>query len=68
MAVRGDPEQHATEMTAYAPRDGEDTILVDPLVAGETEPLLAVLDEIFADVCRSSSPLPSTCAAPSVSM
>src|SRR5436305_13686515 len=33
-------------MTAYARRDGEDTILVDPLVAGETEPLLAALDEI----------------------
>ncbi|HEY8777801.1 MAG TPA: hypothetical protein VIM33_15145, partial [Gaiellaceae bacterium] len=33
-------------MTAYALRDGEDTILVDPLVAGETEPLLAALDEI----------------------
>ncbi len=33
-------------MTAYALRDGADTILVDPLVAGETEPLLAALDEI----------------------
>ncbi len=33
-------------MTAYALRDGEDTILVDPLVAGETEPLLATYDEI----------------------
>jgi hypothetical protein len=33
-------------MTAYALRDGEDTILIDPLVAGETEPLLAALDEI----------------------
>jgi hypothetical protein len=33
-------------MTAYALRDGGDTILVDPLVAGETEPLLAALDEI----------------------
>jgi glyoxylase-like metal-dependent hydrolase (beta-lactamase superfamily II) len=33
-------------MTAYALRDGEDTILVDPLVAGETEPLLAALDAI----------------------
>jgi hypothetical protein len=33
-------------MTAYALRDGEDTILVDPLVTGETEPLLAGLDEI----------------------
>src|SRR5438132_2072719 len=33
-------------MTAYALRDGEDTILVDPLVAGETEPLLETLDEI----------------------
>ena len=33
-------------MTAYALRDGEDTILVDPLVGGETEPLLAALDEI----------------------
>jgi len=31
-------------MTAYALRDGADTILVDPLVAGETEPLLAALD------------------------
>jgi hypothetical protein len=33
-------------MTAYVLRDGEDTILVDPLVAGEAEPLLAALDEI----------------------
>src|SRR5437763_1204099 len=33
-------------MTAYALHDGEDTILVDPLVAGETEPLLAALDDI----------------------
>src|SRR5438132_11664990 len=33
-------------MTAYVLRDGEDTILVDPLVAGETEPLLGALDEI----------------------
>jgi glyoxylase-like metal-dependent hydrolase (beta-lactamase superfamily II) len=33
-------------MTAYALRDGEDTILVDPLVAGETEPLPEALDEI----------------------
>jgi hypothetical protein len=33
-------------MTAYALRDGEDTILVDPLVGGEPEPLLAALDEI----------------------
>jgi hypothetical protein len=33
-------------ITAYALRDGENTILVDPLVAGETEPLLAALDEI----------------------
>jgi len=33
-------------MTAYALRDGEDTILVDPLVPGESERLLAALDEI----------------------
>ena len=33
-------------MTAHALRDGEDTILIDPLVAGETEPLLPALDEI----------------------
>ena len=33
-------------MTAYALREGEDTILVDPLIGGETEPLLAALDEI----------------------
>src|SRR6266511_1524061 len=33
-------------MTAYVLRDGEDTILVDPLVAGETEPLLTALDGI----------------------
>ncbi len=33
-------------MTAYALRDGEDTILVDPLAAGETDPLLTELDEI----------------------
>jgi hypothetical protein len=34
-------------MAANAPRDGGDTILVDPPVAGETEPLLAALDEIM---------------------
>ena len=39
-------------MTAYALRDGEDTILVDPLVAGETEPLLAALDEIVCGRVR----------------
>jgi len=33
-------------MTAYLLRDGVDTILVDPLVAGESEPLLAALDEL----------------------
>lgn len=33
-------------MTASVLRDGEDTILVDPLVAGESEPLLPALDEI----------------------
>jgi glyoxylase-like metal-dependent hydrolase (beta-lactamase superfamily II) len=33
-------------MTAYVLRDGEDTILVDPLVRGDAEPLLAALDEI----------------------
>jgi glyoxylase-like metal-dependent hydrolase (beta-lactamase superfamily II) len=33
-------------MTAYALRDGEDTILVDPLARPENEPLLAALDEI----------------------
>src|SRR5207244_9572638 len=33
-------------MTASALRNGEDTILVDPRVAGENEPLLAALDEI----------------------
>jgi glyoxylase-like metal-dependent hydrolase (beta-lactamase superfamily II) len=33
-------------MTAYALRDGDDTILVDPLVRSEAEPLLAALDEI----------------------
>jgi glyoxylase-like metal-dependent hydrolase (beta-lactamase superfamily II) len=33
-------------MTGYVLREGEDTILVDPLVAGGTEPLLAALDDI----------------------
>jgi hypothetical protein len=33
-------------MTAYALRDGEDSILIDPLVAGEAEPFLAALYEI----------------------
>ena len=33
-------------MSGYVLREGEDTILVDPLVAGETEPLPAALDEI----------------------
>jgi len=31
-------------MTAYALRDGGDTIMIDPLVVGEPEPLLAALD------------------------
>src|SRR2546428_5144124 len=39
-------------MTAYALRDGEDTILVDPLVAGETEALPAALDEIVCGRVR----------------
>ena len=39
-------------MTAYALRDGKDTILVDPLVAGETEQLLAQLDEIVGGRVR----------------
>ena len=34
-----------TKMTAYALRDGEDTILVDPIAAGRSEPLLTALDE-----------------------
>ena len=33
-------------MTAYALRDGEDTILVDPLAHAEDQPLLAALDQI----------------------
>jgi glyoxylase-like metal-dependent hydrolase (beta-lactamase superfamily II) len=33
-------------MTAYMLRDGEDTILVDPLVAGEDEALLQMLDQV----------------------
>jgi glyoxylase-like metal-dependent hydrolase (beta-lactamase superfamily II) len=33
-------------MTAYALRDGKDTILVDPLARAENERLLAALDEI----------------------
>jgi glyoxylase-like metal-dependent hydrolase (beta-lactamase superfamily II) len=33
-------------MSAYVLREGEDTILVDPLVTAETEPLLTALDEI----------------------
>jgi hypothetical protein len=32
--------------TAYVLRDGEDTILVDPLVRAESDPVLAPLDEI----------------------
>jgi len=39
-------------MTAYVLRDGEDTILVDPLVAGDTEPLLSALDEIVSGRVR----------------
>jgi hypothetical protein len=50
-------------MTAYALRDGEDTILVDPLVAAETEPLLAALftarcPERFPATSRGSTPVP----------
>jgi hypothetical protein len=33
-------------MTSYALRDGDDTILVDPLGDGGSEPLLSALDEI----------------------
>jgi hypothetical protein len=33
-------------MTAYVLRDGEDTILIDPLARPAREPLLAALDEI----------------------
>ena len=33
-------------MTAYVLRDGEDTIIIDPLVARETDPLLGSLDEV----------------------
>ena len=44
-------------MTGYALRDGEDTILVDPLVAGETEALLAALDEILQETIRNSDKL-----------
>jgi glyoxylase-like metal-dependent hydrolase (beta-lactamase superfamily II) len=33
-------------MASYALRDGEDTILIDPLVSGQTQPLLAALDEL----------------------
>jgi hypothetical protein len=33
-------------MTSYALHEREDTILIDPLVAGQTEPLLAALDEL----------------------
>jgi hypothetical protein len=33
-------------MTAYVLRDGEDMILVDPLVAGQKESLLSALDEV----------------------
>ena len=43
-------------MTAYALRDGEGTILVDPLVAGETEPLPAALDEVVREPGRRASP------------
>ena len=39
-------------MTAYVLRDGEDTILVDPLVRAESAPLLAALDEIVAGRVR----------------
>lgn len=33
-------------MTAYALRDGEDSIVIDPLVAGEAEPFLAAVGEM----------------------
>jgi glyoxylase-like metal-dependent hydrolase (beta-lactamase superfamily II) len=39
-------------MTAYALRDGEDTVLVDPLADAEDEPLLAALDEIVSGRVR----------------
>ena len=48
-------------MTAYALRDAEDTILVDPLARPENEPLLAALDEIVSGRVRIlvTTPLPS---------
>jgi len=39
-------------MTAYALRDGEDTILDDPLARPENVPLLAALDEIVTGSVR----------------
>jgi hypothetical protein len=48
-------------MTAYVLRDGGDSILVDPLVAGETEPLLAALGEIVRGRVRILVTTPSTC-------
>src|SRR5471032_3402704 len=39
-------------MTGYVLRDGENTILVDPLVRGEAKALLAALDEIVAGRVR----------------
>jgi glyoxylase-like metal-dependent hydrolase (beta-lactamase superfamily II) len=41
-----------TTMTAYALRDGSDTILVDPLAGADDEPLLAELDEIVGGAVR----------------
>jgi hypothetical protein len=52
-------------MTAYALRDGDETILVDPLVAGETSCCLSRSTRSCAGACASSSPPRSTCAAPS---
>jgi len=39
-------------MTAYALRDGGDTIMIDPLVVGEPEPLLAALDGLVCGRVR----------------
>jgi hypothetical protein len=39
-------------MTAYALRDGEDTILVDPIVPRKSEPVLAALDGIVSGAVR----------------
>ena len=46
--------------TSYALIAGGETLLVDPLVTGEDDPALGVLDGLASATCRRWSPWPSS--------